>query len=568
MKKERHLIDVRKITSSSEPRSRSSLLVLFALMTGLFQTATASTSYKVQQINPPGSTSTFAVGINNASTVVGNLTTSAGVVQGYEFAAGRYTTIRFPHSNKFTRANGINDSNLIVGDFFGTDNFYHGFTFSGGKYTQYDVQKGVVSTSIFAVNNNGDFAGAAGFGGPNQGFINIGGVVTEFYGSGTDNTFALGINNSDEVVGQYFDSSNNSHGFFRSSTGVITEIIYPGAVQTACLGINDSGVITGWYINSSGQSYGFTDTAGVFESSDFFQNFGINNNGAFVTYYIGPGPSGTQNYGLLVTPHTMRTALATVSVPRALSTSIFGVNNTRAMTGWYENSASVIHGLLLVANKVTNLDDPNAQAGTTIGQGINSTNEVVGGYTNNSSVEVGFLYSGGTYSDIVPPGSTYTTAQTLNDSGVIAGTYFDASNVEHGFTYNGSTYTTIDVPGAVSSFAWGINASGEVSLSWVNSFGNTEGALYKGGTFTTLNVPGALDTFPHAINKAGAIVFSWSDYYGNYHGALLNAGSYYIFDDPNGTGTRADGINDGNLMVGRFLQAGSTTLYDGFKGIN
>jgi hypothetical protein len=568
MKNDANQIDVQNTVPSSEPRSRISLLVLFALVAGLLQTAAASTSYKVQQINPPGSISTYAIGINTASSVVGNFTTSTGVVHGYKFAAGKYTTITFPHSNKFTRANGINDSNLIVGDFFGTDNFYHGFTFSGGKYTQYDVQKGVVSTSIFDVNNNGDFVGAAGVGGPNQGFINIGGTVTEFYGSGTDNTYALGINNTDAVVGQYYDSSNNSHGFLRSSTGVITEIIYPGAVQTACLGINDSGVITGWYINTSGQSYGFTDTAGVFQSSDFFQNSGINNNGAFVTYYVGPAPSGTQQYGLLVTPHTMKKALSTVTVSKALSTSIYGVNNTGAMTGWYENSSSIIHGLLLVGNTLTNLDDPSAQAGTTIGQGINSTNQVVGAYTSTSSVETGFLYSGGTYSDIVPPGSTYTTAQTLNDSGVIAGAYFDASNVEHGFTYNGSTYTTVDVPGAVSSFAWGINATGEVTLSWVNSFGNTEGSLYNGSTFTTINVPGALDSFPHAINKSGAVAFSWSDFYGNFHGALLNAGSYYVFDDPNGTGTRADGINDTNLMVGRFLQAGSTTLYDGFKGTN
>ena len=210
------------------------------------QLQAANTSYKMRMINPSGSTQTYAVGLNKNNAVVGNYTDSSGVVHGFEFAGNKYTSLNFPKANKFTRANGINDSNFIVGDFYGRDAFYHGFTFSKGKYTQYDISLGTASTSIFGVNNAGDFVGATGVGGTNQGFVNIAGTVTEFYGSGTDNTFALAINNNNEVVGQFFDSSNNAHCFDRSSTGAITEIVYPGALQTSCNGINDSGIISGW----------------------------------------------------------------------------------------------------------------------------------------------------------------------------------------------------------------------------------------------------------------------------------------------------------------------------------
>jgi hypothetical protein len=546
---------------------RMALLTLFVSLTGLLQTAAGVTSYKVQKINPAGATTSYAIGINASNNVVGNYTTSTGVVLGYKFAAGKYTIIKFPTANKFTRANGINDAGLIVGDFFGKDNFYHGFKLSAGKYTQFDISKGTASTSIFAVNNNGDFGGASAVAGPNEGFVSIGGVVSLFSGSGTDSTLVLGLNKSGESVGQYFDFSGNSHGFSRDSSGTITEIVYPGAAQTACLGITDAGVITGWYINSLGQSYGFTDNAGVFTSSDFLENYGMNASGAFATYYAGPGASGAQLFGLLVTPHTMK-SLSTVAISKALSTSVFGVNNSGALTGSYENSASVTHGFLLAGGKLTNLDDPNALAGTTTGEGVSSTNQVVGYYTNTSNASVGFLYSAGTYTDIAPPGATQTYAQQINDAGVIAGSYIDSSSVEHGFTLTGSTYTTIDAPGATSTYVWGLNANGETTMTWVDAHGFSEGAIYNGTTFTTLNVPGATDTFAHSINKSGDIVFSWLDINANYHAAVLIGGSYYIFDDATGSEIRADGINDAGLMVGRFLQAGSTTNYDGFKGMN
>jgi hypothetical protein len=152
---------------------------------------------------------------------------------------------------------------------------------------------------------------------------------------------------------------------------------------------------------------------------------------------------------------------------------------------------------------------------------------------------------------------------------VIAGWYEDSSEVTHGFTYNGTTYTTIDVPTATFTEAWGINANGDVTLIWGDTNGYYEGSLYNGTTFTTVDVPGALQTLPHSINASGNVVFTWFDYYGNEHAAILESGAYYIYDDPNGAGsTRADGLNDNNLIVGRYLQAGSTVLYDGYKATN
>jgi hypothetical protein len=45
---------------------------------------------------------------------------------------------------------------LVVGDFDeSSDNAFHGYTYKGEVYTQYDVDLGVVSTSIFEVNSTG-----------------------------------------------------------------------------------------------------------------------------------------------------------------------------------------------------------------------------------------------------------------------------------------------------------------------------------------------------------------------------------------------------------------------------
>ena len=545
------------------------LVLLFALLSpsqGLAQ------AMKVLQITAPGAVNTYPNGVNKSNIVVGDFTNSSGATVGFAYLGGaKFKTFSAPKSNNFTRILGINDANVVVGDFFGTDNFYHGFviTNDGKKFTQYDVAKGTASTSIFAINKAGNFAGATGAGSTNQGFVNISGKVTTFYGSGTDNTFALGMNNSNLVVGQFYDSSGNSHGFSRTAGGSITEIIFPGALQTACTGLNDAGEITGWYEDNALTFHSFTDIAGQFQTNDFIFTGGVSSTGAYVGYYYGPGSAncngvtGTTCYGYLATPQS--DTLSTVQVPNAENTSIYAVNTANVMAGYYTDSTGTVHGLMLSGDTVTNIDDPKAQPQTTTCLGINNPGQIVGAYTTSTNTEEGFLYTNGAFTDIGFPGATSSYAYGINDAGVITGTYYDASNVEHGFVFDNNIYTSIDVPGGTNAIVWSINASGLMTADWVDANGLSEASLYNGSKFTTLAIPGALDNFAHTINKSGNIVMGWYDFYGNEHGAFLENGTYYIFDDPNGTSVRGDGLNDGNLMVGRFL-LNSNGQFAGFQG--
>ena len=247
--------------------------------------------FKMTQLNPPGykAGTTVFFAVNASQNVVGYGTAKSGATVGFLYAGGKYTAIKYPGSDNFTRALGINDAGEVVGDWFeSATSVYHGFTYAGGVYKQYDVGGDTPTTDIFGVNSAGDFAGSCGGNGVAEGFVATGANTPQkFYASGTDATYAYAINSSDEVVGEYLDSSNLEHGFYRSAKGTITEIAYPGATQTAAYGINDAGEITGSYFNSSGHTYGFTYIKGKYASTDFATTRGVNSAGAYVGFYWG-----------------------------------------------------------------------------------------------------------------------------------------------------------------------------------------------------------------------------------------------------------------------------------------
>jgi uncharacterized membrane protein len=247
-------------------------------------------------------------------------------------------------------------------------------------------------------------------------------------------------------------------------------------------------------------------------------------------------------------------------VPKALQTSMYGINNKGVVVGYYLDQNSIEHGVRWDPKdqKFTTIDDPKGDMGNEC-INLNSKGTIVGGYYTANSL-FGFQYKDGKFSDI-GPGGVVSEAWGINDKGEVAGFMTDSSNVVHGYVWDGKLYTILDYPGANKfTAAWGINNAGLVTLQWIDSSNNYEAAVYNTKTqkySKPITVRGAAQTYVHSIDNAGDIVFSWDDSSGNSFGALLTGKKFYKFSDPKAPDyTRPDGINDKHEIVGRFERTG------------
>jgi hypothetical protein len=529
------------------------LLITFAVI--LTVGSAFGQGFLMTQLVVPGAQtqSTYPQGVNVNGAVVGYYTNSSGIWEGFLYSTGTYTALSYPGATGYTRAGGINDSGTVVGDYeVNGDNTIHSYTYASGTFTPYNDYNGM-STSLFGVNKAGNKVGSVGGNGIVEGYIDIGGQLTAFYASGTDATYAFGINSSLEVVGEFFDSSNAFHGFSRTSSGTITQIDYPGALDTVCYGINDSGVITGTYVNASGLPYGFTYSNGKFATTDFAGTRGINSKGAYDGVYWGVDGV-AQAY--LAVPQAFK--LTGVKIPKSQQGALAGVNKAQVGVGTYVDSTGKKHGLMATLSTVKNIDDPKGVS--TVCLAINSTNVIVGDYYDTSGNPHGFEYNAGVFTDIPgPSGALSSDATGINDAGEISGDFYSGSDgLHHGFLLKSGIYTQLDVPGAVETFGAGINASGLMTFFWVDFSGYVQSSLYNGTNYTTIDVPGAASTYAQGINTGGDIVFFWFDPYGVGHSALKKGTAYYVFDFPNGSNSAARGINDSDLLVGSYIPAGQT----------
>lgn len=548
----RHLKDC--IGRNRALKLQSTLLTLLSLAMMLTSHHVFAQGFLMTELVVPGAQteSVFPLGVNSSGSVVGYYTNSSGAFEGFLYSGGNYTALSYPGATGYTQATGINDSGTVVGIYqINGDNTLHSYTYSAGVYSPYNDYNGM-STSLYGINDAGDKVGSVGGNGVVEGYIDIGGQFTVFYASGSDATYAYGINSSLEVVGEFVDSSNNYHGFSRTSSGTITQIDYPGALETVCYGINNSGEITGTYINSSNLPYGFTYANGKFATTDFAGTRGVNNNGAYDGFYWGVDGV-AQAY--LAVPQAFK--LTGTKVPKSQQGALHGVNNAEVAVGHYVDSTGTEHGMMATLTTLKNIDDPKGV--TTVCFGINSSKVIVGDYSDASGNPHGFEYNAGVFTDIPgPSGSVASDATGINSAGVISGDFIDSSNLHHGFVLKSGVYTQLDVPGAYETFGGGINASGLVTLFWVDFSGYIQSSLYNGTTYTTIDVPGAASTYAQGINTAGDIVFLWFDPYSVQHSALKKGNDYYIFDFPNGSSTVAAGINDSGVIVGSYIPAGQT----------
>lgn len=196
-----------------------------------------------------------------------------------------------------------------------------------------------------SINKRGDIAGFCG--GPHSGFLRQkNGEYTLLDFPGATLTEAVGINDDDDIVGDYRDSAGTFHGFFWDEGQFRTiDVPFPEAILSAASGVNNVEQIVGVYTDTNNQRHGYFYD-GSFTSIDF---------------------------------------------PDAVETDPEDINDQGQIVGTYADSAGAAHGFLLDNGTFTTIDAPFPGVTFTLAHGINNKGQIVGRFGGPSFGSRGFV---------------------------------------------------------------------------------------------------------------------------------------------------------------------------------
>jgi hypothetical protein len=221
-----------------------------------------------QNENFPGAAQTQVTGIDNNGDTVGFWVDGQGANDGfYRLRGARLHTVNFPTGNnakpQVDQLLGINDSGLTVGFYTDGQGNNHGFSYKIGKrhFKQINVA-GDSNVTAAAVNNLNDVAGfATNAGGTTEAFLlRSDGKLYRLDFPGATATQAFGVNDGDEVVGDYTTGTGDNattDGFVWAPGFGFQTVDDPNGVgATTINGVNDRGTLVGFYTDSAGNTDG------------------------------------------------------------------------------------------------------------------------------------------------------------------------------------------------------------------------------------------------------------------------------------------------------------------------
>lgn len=269
----------------------------------------------------------------------------------------QFTTIDIPGSPYDIRPLGINDQGLVSGAFADATGNYHGFLWQTGRVTTVNAP-GWPSTWLYGNNNAGlvvaDYENSI----VSHGCLyNVSAqtwtVLPDIPGKPFN--FPSGINNRGTAVGVACDGTDLSNGVAWIWDGsAYSFFTVPGATGrdgTYAMGINDPGQICGRYMDSQGVRHGFLKCGAVITSFDVpgadggTAFFTINNEGEVV----GPYQAAGVFHGLIMRAGSF----ATLDVPGARHTGIYGINNQGDLVGTYWDASGRAHGFLATPERLS-----------------------------------------------------------------------------------------------------------------------------------------------------------------------------------------------------------------------
>jgi hypothetical protein len=235
-----------------------------------------------QDTNFPNSAQTQVTGLNNGGTLVGFWADQNDANFGwYKKPNGKFVNVNFPtQDNSSPAVNqllGVNNSNTAVGFYNDGAGNSHGYWYDigSGNFHPIRVPSDVTSDTAAGVNDHRDIAGfATTSDGTEEGFLIANGSFNPIMYPGASSTQALGVNNSDEVVGVYtmgtgdnaqmfgFSLTNRRSSGATNTTPVFQTISDPnGQGTTTVNGISSCGNIVGFYVDAAGNTDGMLGIA-------------------------------------------------------------------------------------------------------------------------------------------------------------------------------------------------------------------------------------------------------------------------------------------------------------------
>ena len=217
--------------------------------------------------NYPGSAQTQVVGLNNLGDTTGFWASKAGANNGFVEWNGAFETLNDPSlpptKGAVDQLLGINDHGVAVGFYNDSTGHAHAYEVNQATqvYTAINVAGASASTAT-GINNNGDITGFATSGGNTFSWLLKGGHMSTYQYPGGGDTQAFGVNDHDEIVGTYLDSSGVQHGFtLKDPLGSVSHwqtVDDPNGVgDTFINGVNDAGDLVGYWCPSSTSCNGF-----------------------------------------------------------------------------------------------------------------------------------------------------------------------------------------------------------------------------------------------------------------------------------------------------------------------
>jgi hypothetical protein len=221
--------------------------------------------------NFPHSAQTQVIGINNQGVTAGFWVDANGNNFGFYAAHHRFHKVDFPTNDnakpQIDQLLGVNDSDVAVGFYTDAHGTNHGYSYNILRHRFRSVRvPGDSNLTAAGINDLGDVAGfATNSAGSTEAFLlRSDGMLFRLNFPGATATQAFGVNNGDEVVGDYTVGTGNSattHGFvWAPGFGFQTVNDPNGADSTTINGVNDRGDLVGFYVDSTGNTDGLLAT--------------------------------------------------------------------------------------------------------------------------------------------------------------------------------------------------------------------------------------------------------------------------------------------------------------------